>query len=34
MKLSGSPRILGVNRAIDVSIISRAANPNKSLYEK
>ena len=34
MKLSGSPRRFGENRANEVSAISRAAKPRRSLYEK
>lgn len=34
VKLSGSPRILGENRAREVRAVIRAANPSKSLYEK
>lgn len=34
MKLSGSPNRFGEKSARDVSAISRAANPSRSLYEK
>lgn len=34
VKLSGSPKTLGEKRAREVSAIRRAANPNRSLYEK
>lgn len=34
MKLSGSPRRLGANRARQVNKIITAANPRRSLYEK
>jgi len=34
VKLSGSPNRFGVKRANDVSAISKAANPKRSLYEK
>lgn len=34
VKLSGSPNRLGENSARDVSAMSRAANPSRSLYEK
>lgn len=34
VKLSGSPRTFGAKRAREVRAIRRAANPNRSLYEK
>lgn len=34
VKLSGSPRRFGVNRAMDVKAVSITAKPSKSLYEK
>jgi len=34
VKLSGSPRRLGVNNARHVRPISSATNPSRSLYEK
>lgn len=34
VKLSGSPRRLGENSAKEISAISNAAKPTKSLYEK
>lgn len=34
VKLSGSPKALGVNRARAVSAISITAKPSRSLYEK
>lgn len=34
VKLSGSPRAFGANRAREVSAIKRPANPRRSLYEK
>lgn len=34
VKLSGSPRRLGENRAREVSATRRAAKPKRSLYEK
>lgn len=34
MKLSGSPRRLGENRASDVRAVRRIMKPKRSLYEK